>query len=105
MYDMTKLKTRYFNMRLKNGKIIDIEPPRLKILRKISALSNTKESEELSEIDIKNLIEATALALNKNRQGYKVTAEIIEEHYNIEDIMDFLNNYFDWINETQNLKN
>ena len=105
MYDMTKLKTRYFNMKLKNGKIIDIEPPRLKILRKIATLSKTKVNEELTESDVKNLIEATALALNKNRQEYRITAETIEEYYNIEDVMDFLNNYFDWINETQNLKN
>lgn len=42
MYDMTKLKTRYFDIKLKNGKILNIEPPKLKVLKKIAALSEVK---------------------------------------------------------------
>ena len=42
MYDMTKLKTRYFDIKLKN-----IEPPKLKVLKKIAALSEVKNTEEL----------------------------------------------------------
>lgn len=105
MYDMTKFKTRYFNMKLKNGKIIDIEPPKMKILKKIANLSEVKNNEELSEQDILNLTEAVALAFNKNRQNYKLTVEKIEEEYDIIEIVDFLNAYFDWVNSIQNSKN
>lgn len=105
MYDMTKFRTRYFNMKLKNGRIIDIEPPKMKVLKKISALSETKDSEDLSENDIANLTEAVALALNKNKQGYKVTANNVEEDYDILEIVDFLTAYFNWVNSIQNSKN
>lgn len=105
MYDMTKFKTRYFNMKLKNGKVIDIEPPKMKILKKITSLSEIKDSEELSEKDIANLTEAVTLALNKNRQNYKITTEKVDEDYDILEIVDFLNAYFDWVNSIQNSKN
>lgn len=105
MYDMTKFRTRYFNMKLKNGRVIDIEPPKMKVLKKISALSETKDSEDLSENDIANLTEAVALALNKNKQGYKVTANNVEEDYDILEIVDFLTAYFNWVNSIQNSKN
>lgn len=105
MYDMTKYKTRYFNMKLKNGRLIDIEPPKMKILKKIASLSEIKENNELSEEDVSKLTEAVALAFNKNRQGYKITAEKVEEEYDILEIVDFLSNYFDWINSIQNQKN
>lgn len=105
MYDMTKFKTRYFNMKLKNGKIIDIEPPKMKILKKIANLSEVKNNDELSEKDIANLTEAVSLAFNKNRQNYKLSVEKIEEEYDIIEIVDFLNAYFDWVNSIQNSKN
>ena len=102
---MTKLKKRYFDMKLKSGKIINIEPPKLKILKKISTLSSIKDNENLSEVDIANLSEAVALAFNKNKQGFKITAEKVEEDYDMLEIVDFLNNYFDWVNQIQDSKN
>ena len=105
MYDMTKFKTRYFTMRLRNGKVIDIMPPKLKILKKISRLSEIKDKEEFSSEDMQNLTEAITLAFNKNKQNYKITAEQIEQEYDILQIVDFLQNYFTWINEIQNIKN
>lgn len=105
MYDMTKLKTRYFDIKLQNGKILNIEPPKLKVLKKIAALSEVKDTGELGEKDIENLTEAIALALSKNRQNFKITKEQVEDNYDIDGIMDLLNNYFDWVNSIQNSKN
>lgn len=105
MYDMTRLQTRYFDTKLKNGKILNIEPPKLKVLKKIAALSNIKNTEELSENDIDNLIEAISLALSKNKQNYKVSVDFVEENYDIDEIMDFMNNYFGWVEEIQKSKN
>ncbi len=105
MYDMTKFKKRYFNMKLKNGQIIDIEPPKMKILKKIANLSEVKDNDELSEGDITNLIEAVVLAFNKNKQNYKITADKVEEEYNILEIVSFLDAYFEWVNSIQNEKN
>ncbi len=73
MYDMTKLKTRYFDIKLRTGKILNIEPPKLKVLKKIAALSEVKDTDDLGEKDIENLTEAVALALSKNRQNFKIS--------------------------------
>lgn len=105
MYDMTKLKTRYFDIKLKNGKILNVEPPKLKVLKKVAALSEVKNTENLGEKDIENLTEAISIALSKNRQNFKITIEQVEENYDIDEIVDLLNNYFDWVNSIQNSKN
>lgn len=105
MYDMTKYRTRYFDTKLKNGKILNLEPPKLKVLKRISSLSAIKNAEELTEKEISNLIEAVSIALSKNKQGYKVSSEQVEEQFDIDETVDFLNAYFDWVNEIQNQKN
>ena len=92
-------------MKLKNGRVIDIEPPKMKILKKIASLSEIKDNNNLTEEDISKLTEAVALAFNKNRQNYKITAEKVEDEYDILEIVDFLDNYFNWINSIQNQKN
>ncbi len=103
MFDMTKFKTRYFDIKLKNGRIINIEPPKMKILKKITALSEVGDN--LEEKDITSLTEAISLALSKNRQGIKITTEQIEEDYDIFEIIDLLKAYFDWVNTIQESKN
>ena len=77
----------------------------MKILKKIASLSEIKDNNELTEEDISKLTEAVALAFNKNRQNYKITAEKVEDEYDILEIVDFLDNYFNWINSIQNQKN
>lgn len=105
MYDMTKLKTRYFDVKLKNGKILNIEPPKLKVLRKIASLSEVKTTGELTENDMKSLTEAVSLSLSKNKQNYKVTMDNVEDNFDIDEMVDFMQNYFDWVNSIQNSKN
>lgn len=104
MYDMTKLKTRYFDIKLKNGRILNIEPPKMKVLKKISVLSEIKE-EDLTGSDITNLLEAVSLALSKNKQGVKISAEKVEEEYDIFELVEFLTAYFNWVNQIQESKN
>ena len=105
MYDMTKLKTRYFDIKLRNGKVLNVEPPKMKVLKKIATLSEVKNGEELNETDINNLTEAVSLALSKNRQNYKISPDKVDDDYNIDEIVDLLENYFNWVNTIQNSKN
>ena len=103
MYDMSKFIPRYFNVKLKNNKIIDVEPPKLKVLKKIMALGTTKE--EMSEQDFDNIIIATSIALSKNKQNYNVSTEWLTDNHNIDELMELLIHYFDWVNEINNSKN
>lgn len=105
MYDMTKLHKRYFDVKFTNGKILNIEPPKLKALKKIAALSEVKDTENLGEKDIDNLIEAVSLALSKNKQNFKISVEQVENNYDIDEIIDLLDAYFNWVNSIQDSKN
>lgn len=104
MYDMTQYIPRYFKTKLKNGKVLDVEPPKLKVLKKILTLSNIKD-DELSEKDFGNIILATSMALSKNKQNYEVKTEWLEENHNIDELQDLLINYFNWVDEIRNQKN
>lgn len=105
MYDMTNLITRYFKIKLKDGKELELEPPKLKVLRKISKLSKSINNDELSEDDIANLSEAISLSLSKNKQGRNISVEYVEDNFDIDEMYDFLINYYNWVGEIQNSKN
>ena len=103
MFDMTQYIPRYFKTKKKNGKILEVEPPKLKVLKKILKLSGVKD--DMSEKDFYNIILATSMALSKNKQNYKVTTEWLEDNHNIDELQDLLINYFGWVDEIQNSKN
>ena len=103
MYNMTKLVTRYFKVKLKINKTIDVEPPKLKVFREISKLASMADDYGESEID--SITKAVSLALSKNRQRYKVSPDQIENWLNYDELYDLLLNYFKWVGEVTNSKN
>lgn len=105
MYDMTNLTTRYFKIKLKDGKELELEPPKLKILRKISKLSKSINNDELAESDIENLSEAISLSLSKNKQKIDISTDYVEDNFDIDEMYDFLFKYYSWVGEIQNSKN
>lgn len=105
MYDMTALVTRFFKIKLKNGLVLELEPPKLKILKKIASLSRSQSTGELTDVDITNLAEAIALSLSKNKQNRTITSDTVEDMFDIDEMYDFLANYFNWVGEIQNSKN
>lgn len=105
MYDMTKLVPRHFKIKLKNNKIIEVEPPKLKVLKKILKLSSIKSNSDLTEQDFENITIATSMALSKNKQNYEVAAKWLEDNHNIDELQNLLLNYFSWVNEIEDSKN
>ena len=102
-YDMTDVKKRYFPVKLKNGKKIDLNPPKLKVFRAITALTKTSDKYNNEEID--NLVKAISLALSSNRQNYTVTTKQIEDWLDYDEIYDLLTKYFTWVQGTISQKN
>ena len=105
MYDMTKINERYWQIRLRNGKVLNIEVPKLKVLKRISKLSKVVDTNNITEDDMENLINALAIALSHNKEKYNVSDKWIEENLNINDVQEILEQYFNWISEIQNQKN
>ena len=105
MYDMTKIKERYWQIRLRTGKVLNIEVPKLKVLKRITKLSKVADTNNMTEEDMENLIKALSIALSRNREQFKISEQWIEENININDVQDILNKYFEWVSDIQNLKN
>ena len=107
MFDVTTLSKRYFGLRLtveaddgKRDIDLEIEPPKLKTMKRLMALS--KSGEEENQIDM--LTDAMQKLLSKNKSGYKVPRELIEE-LNFDELQAILEAFLSWIAEVQNQKN
>ena len=105
MYDMTQYIPRYYEMKFKNGVVLNLEPPKIKMLKRIASLSKVEDTNNITEEDINHLTEAMSIALSKNKQKYTVSVDKIEDEFDIVEVMDFLQNYIEWVNEIQNSKN
>ena len=107
MFDVTTLSKRYFGLRLtveaEDGKRdidLEIEPPKLKTMKRLMALSKSGEDE--NQIDM--LTDALQMLLSKNKSGSKVPRELIEE-LNFDELQAILEAFLSWIAEVQNQKN
>lgn len=105
MYDMNTLVKRYFTITLDDGRTLELEPPKLKVLKKISQLSKMTNGNELTVEDIESLSSAIALSLSKNKSNVKITSDEVEDMFDIDAMYDFLTKYFGWVSEIQNSKN
>lgn len=104
MFDMTTLRIRYFQLKLRNGLRLDVEPPQIKSIKKIMKLSKV-DTENINEEDFNGLAEGLAIALSKNKQKKKITVDFIEENFNIEEVQELLTRYFDWVDKVKTEKN
>lgn len=108
MFDVSVVNKRYFEVTLyrttDEGEIEDsinlqVEAPKLKVLKKITSLSKVKEENTIEE-----LTESIRLILNKNKSKKKVPPEFIED-LDMDQMDGLLTKYFDWLNKTKNSPN
>lgn len=93
MLDLSSLKKEHFTVKTQNGDIFDLNPPKIKALRKAMDLSNTT-----GEKAVDDLICAVSTVLSGNKTGKKVTEKYVEDNLDIDDIKLLLKEYFNWIN-------
>jgi hypothetical protein len=98
MLDINTINRRYFEIKI-DGVKLDVEPPTMKSLKKIVAISKNR-----SESTIDELSEAVNMILSKNRTGYKVSDETID-NLDIDQLQEILTEYFKWLTEVKNSPN
>lgn len=103
MFDMTQLTKRYFEMKLPDGTLLEVEPPRMKSLKMILSLS--KIGDDLDDQALENVSEGLSLALSKNKQKKDISQQWISENMHIDDMMSLLTAYFEWVGEIKGSKN
>lgn len=108
MFDINGINKRYFEVTLHKtndeGEIeksisLEVEPPKLKVLKKITILQKVKD-----ETAIDDLIDSIKLILNKNKEKKKVDEEYIDD-LDMDQMNRLLTSYFDWLNESKNSPN
>lgn len=97
MLDMSKIKKRYFDIKLPNGLFLSVEPPKVKTLRQMSAIK-AEDNEEA----VKNMSELLVTVLKKNRQNRKIDIELIENTFDVDDIVTIFEAYVGWVSDIKN---
>ena len=116
MYE-TPLQTRYLKAKLsyKNKEneikeiLINIEPPKMKALQKITEAakkinlmsSEDKQSPEKAVEIIDDMLNILALILNKNKENFKFSNDLISEIFDEEEMENFIFVYLKWVNEAR----
>lgn len=94
MFDMNEVSKRYFTAKINNIKI-EIEPPKIKTLKKIMAAAK-----KANENAMDDLAEAIKMLLNKNKTGYKIPDKVIDE-MDYDQITEILDAFFSWLNKNK----
>lgn len=100
MLNMSTINRRYFSIKI-NDMELEVEPPKIKVLRKVVDLSKRFKSGDGS---IEELSEAVKLILSKNKTGYKVSDEMIDD-LDMDQYLTILTEYFNWLTEVKNSPN
>ncbi len=98
MFDISTVNKRYFGIKLNNIEL-EVEPPKIKALKKITSLSKSNDEDAMD-----NLASAVTMILNKNKTGFKVANELIEE-LDLDQLTSILTAYFEWLGKERESKN
>lgn len=89
MLDLSIVEKRYFPIRFADGSIINIEPCKLKLIKKFDETSNNPTNEEILDIIIE--------ILNKNKEKRKFTKKWIYDNLTVDDMELIYIEYFGWM--------
>jgi len=98
MFDINTVNKRYFSIKLNNLEL-EVEPPKLKALKKITSLSKAR-----NEDAIEDLASAVGMILNKNKNKVIISDEAIDE-LDLDQMNEILSAYFEWLGKEKTSKN
>jgi len=115
MFDFNTVSKRYFGIKLsyidEEEKVhtaqLEVEPPKIKVLKKITALSKARkvDGEDAENQDVMaELSEAVRNLLSKNKGEYKVPMDYIDD-LNFDQMQGILTAYFEWLSKEKNSPN
>ena len=73
---------------------LNVKEPKLKVYRQFEALNDSSE--------IEDIIVVTAAVLSSNKENIKITSELVEEVFTLDEITQFFEDFTSWIAETRN---
>lgn len=94
MLDLTAVRRRYFPVKF-NGRVLDVEPPKLKTLNKLVDLAKHAGNGDLDALA--DLTPMIAKLLSKNKKGIKINSETVEDALDFDQMQILLFKLFKWI--------
>ena len=98
MFDISTICKRYFEVRI-NDQLFEVEPPKVKTLKKIVSLSKLDENQALDELS-----EAVRRILSKNKEKKPVSIELVDE-LDLDQLHEVIVKYFEWLDNSKNSPN
>lgn len=90
MFDLNLVPKRYFEFKVPgSGKVLHIQPPKLKTLKKWEDIEEDGTVEELAA--------AVATIISKNRENFKITGETVMEWMDQDQLTAFMSAYAKWL--------
>lgn len=99
MFDLSAVNKRYFDIKL-NDLVLEVEPPKVKTLKKIVNLAANSKREE----GLENMTDAVLTLLKKNKGDKKVPPSIIDE-LDYDQMNEIITAFFEWLTGEKNSKN
>jgi len=98
MFDINTINKRYFTLKI-GDLTLEVEPPKVKVLKKITALAKAKEEDQMED-----LAEAIRIILSKNKGEYKVPEEVVDD-LDFDQMNEILTEFFKWLAKSKNSPN
>ena len=93
-FDFGKIKKSFFTTRLRDGRVLAVNMPKKRVLEMIIGTGESEENE--TEFD-KQVFELMAEVLSNNKNGKRITAEEVKNNFDLEDIVEYLKGYVDFV--------
>lgn len=94
MLDLTTLKTRYMEMKMIDGKVLQINKPNQRMIKYLSELNKGDSDEQLQKIT-----DLSIMIINNNREGIVYKAKELEKELNLDMMMAIIESYMKFIKE------
>lgn len=94
-FDFNKIKRTFFNVKLKDGTVLQVKMPTKNTFGKVQALNALQDDGNADVADVMDTMAAVmADCLSNNLNNQKITAEQIAEEYDIEEMTAFIGEYY-----------
>lgn len=97
MLDLTRINIRTFEVKFSDSTTLILNPPKIKVLKKIMSVASTN--------NIEDLITGIALILNSNKNDKKINEKWVEDNITFDEMLSLTKEYFTWVTEIQNNPN
>ena len=113
MLDLRKIKALPFKVTFEDGKVLNLNQPKLKVLNKIFELYSSVEDSEAGSNDVNSfafstyaeVCEVTRLILENNKEKRKIDISFVYNNFDMEQMKILIEEFFKWIGTTSNNPN